>query len=184
MIKNDFRKYATQHLGMDGLTLDDVMKAQAQYLNPYILEERQLNVTQMDVFSRLMMDRIIFLGTQIDDYTANTLQAQLLYLDSVDSGKDISIYINSPGGSVTAGLGIYDTMQFISSDVAWDPRVPSSNSPYSESYYNSLAVVLQRRDWENPGVTQLNRLAAHPPFASWRNSEEARTDRPSQQLRS
>lgn len=66
----------------------------------------------------------------------------------------------------------------------WDPRVPSSNSPYSESYYNSLAVVLQRRDWENPGVTQLNRLAAHPPFASWRNSEEARTDRPSQQLRS
>lgn len=69
-------------------------------------------------------------------------------------------------------------------DGTWDPRVPSSNSPYSESYYNSLAVVLQRRDWENPGVTQLNRLAAHPPFASWRNSEEARTDRPSQQLRS
>ena len=117
-MKNDFRKYAVGHLGMDGLTLDEVMKAQAQYLNPYILEERQLNVTQMDVFSRLMMDRIIFLGTQIDDYTANTLQAQLLYLDSVDSGKDISIYINSPGGSVTAGLGIYDTMQFISSDVA------------------------------------------------------------------
>ena len=105
-------------LGMDGLALDDVVKAQAQYLNPYILEERQLNVTQMDVFSRLMMDRIIFLGTEIDDYTANTLQAQLLYLDSVDSGKDISIYINSPGGSVTAGLGIYDTMQFISSDVS------------------------------------------------------------------
>ena len=117
-MKNDFRKYAVQHLGMNGLTLDEVMKAQDQYLNPYILEERQLNVTQMDVFSRLMMDRIIFLGTQIDDYTANTLQAQLLYLDSVDSGKDISIYINSPGGSVTAGLGIYDTMQFISSDVA------------------------------------------------------------------
>ena len=102
-MKNDFRKYAVGHLGMDGLTLDEVMQAQAQYLNPYILEERQLNVTQMDVFSRLMMDRIIFLGTQIDDYTANTLQAQLLYLDSVDSGKDISIYINSPGGSVTAG---------------------------------------------------------------------------------
>ena len=91
---------------------------QAGYLNPYILEERQLNVTQLDVFSRLMMDRIIFLGTQVDDYTANTLQAQLLYLDSVDPGKDISIYINSPGGSVYAGLGIYDTMQFISSDVA------------------------------------------------------------------
>ena len=115
---NDFRKYATGHLGMNGMVVDDVMKAQAAYLNPYILEERQLNVTQMDVFSRLMMDRIIFLGTEINDYTANTLQAQLLYLDSADAGKDISIYINSPGGSVTAGLGIYDTMQFISSDVA------------------------------------------------------------------
>lgn len=115
---NDFRKYATQHLGMNGLVFDEVMKAQAHYMNPYILEERQLNVTQMDVYSRLMMDRIIFLGSEVDDYAANTLQAQLLYLDSVDSGKDISIYINSPGGSVTAGLGIYDTMQFISSDVA------------------------------------------------------------------
>lgn len=115
---NDFRKFATRHLGMNGMMMDDVMKLQQQYLNPYILEERQLNVTQMDVFSRLMMDRIIFLGTEIDDYTANTLQAQLLYLDSTDPGKDISIYINSPGGSVTAGLGIYDTMQFISSDVA------------------------------------------------------------------
>lgn len=115
---DDFRKYATKHLGMNGMVLDDVIKSQAGYLNPYILEERQLNVTQLDVFSRLMMDRIIFLGTQVDDYTANTLQAQLLYLDSVDPGKDISIYINSPGGSVYAGLGIYDTMQFISSDVA------------------------------------------------------------------
>ena len=115
---NDFRKFATGHLGMNGMVLDDVMRAQAQYLNPYILEERQLNVTQMDVFSRLMMERIIFLGTQVDDYSANTIQAQLLYLDSVDPGKDISIYINSPGGSVTAGLGIYDTMQFISSNVA------------------------------------------------------------------
>lgn len=115
---NDFRRFATGHLGMNSMVLDDVVKAQAQYLNPYILEERQLNVTQMDVFSRLMMERIIFLGTQVDDYTANTIQAQLLYLDSVDPGKDISIYINSPGGSVTAGLGIYDTMQFISSDVA------------------------------------------------------------------
>ena len=117
-MNNDFRKFATKKLGMNGLVLDDVVKAQQQYLNPYILEERQLNVTQMDVFSRLMMDRIIFLGTEIDDYTANTLQAQLLYLDSVDNAKDISIYVNSPGGSVTAGLGIYDTMQFISSDVA------------------------------------------------------------------
>ncbi len=117
-VMNDFRKFATQKLGMNGLVLDEVVKAQQQYMNPYILEERQLNVTQMDVYSRLMMDRIIFLGSEIDDYAANTLQAQLLYLDSVDSGKDISIYINSPGGSVTAGLGIYDTMQFISSDVA------------------------------------------------------------------
>lgn len=117
-LTSDFRKYATRHLGMNGMALDDVVAAQNQYLNPYILEERQLNVTQMDVFSRLMMDRIIFLGTEINDYTANTIQAQLLYLDSTDPGKDISIYINSPGGSVTAGLGIYDTMQFISSDVA------------------------------------------------------------------
>lgn len=114
---DDFKKFATRHLGINSMVLDDVVKAQNQYLNPYILEERQLNVTQMDVFSRLMMDRIIFLGTAIDDYTANTLQAQLLYLDSCDPGKDISIYINSPGGSVYAGLGIYDTMQFISSDV-------------------------------------------------------------------
>ena len=114
---NDFKKYATKHLGINSMVLDDVVKSQAGYLNPYILEERQLNVTQLDVFSRLMMDRIIFLGTEVNDYTANVLQAQMLYLDSVDSGKDISIYINSPGGSVSAGLGIYDTMQFISSDV-------------------------------------------------------------------
>ena len=97
---NDFRKYATKHIGIDGMVLDDVIKYQNQYLNPYILEERKLIVTQMDVFSRLMMDRIIFLGTQIDDYTANTLQAQLLYLDSVEPDKDISIYINSPLGGV------------------------------------------------------------------------------------
>ncbi|MBR4533977.1 MAG: ATP-dependent Clp endopeptidase proteolytic subunit ClpP [Bacteroidaceae bacterium] len=113
----DFYKYATGHLGLNGQVLDDVIRTQANYLNPYILEERQLNVTQMDVFSRLMMDRIIFLGTEVNDYTANTLQAQLLYLDSADPGKDISIYINSPGGSVYAGLGIYDTMQFVNSDV-------------------------------------------------------------------
>ena len=118
MIKDDFRKYATKHLGMDSMVLDDVIRSQSGYMNPYILEERQLNVTQLDVFSRLMMDRVIFLGTEINDYTANTLQAQLLYLDSVDPGKDISIYINSPGGSVYAGLGIYDTMQFIGSDVS------------------------------------------------------------------
>ena len=117
-IQDDFRKFATSKVGINSMVLDDVVKAQNHYLNPYILEERQLNVTQMDVFSRLMMDRIIFLGTEIDDYTANTLQAQLLFLDSTDPGKDISIYLNSPGGSVYAGLGIYDTMQFIQSDVS------------------------------------------------------------------
>ena len=88
------------------------------YISPTILEERQLNVTQMDVFSRLMADRVIFLGTEVNDYTANVIQAQLLYLDSADQGKDISIYLNTPGGSVYAGLGIYDTMQFIASDVS------------------------------------------------------------------
>ena len=115
---NDFEKFAIRHLGINSMVLDDVVKAQNTYLNPYILEERKLNVTQMDVFSRLMMDRVIFLGTPIDDYTANTLQAQLLYLDDLDPTRDISLYINSPGGSVSAGLGIYDTMQFIECDVS------------------------------------------------------------------
>lgn len=118
MINNDFKKFATKHLGMNGLALDKYVDITSSYISPTIIEERQLNVAQMDVFSRLMMDRIIFLGTQIDDYTANVIQAQLLYLDSADSGKDISIYINSPGGSVYAGYGIYDTMQFINSDVS------------------------------------------------------------------
>jgi len=123
MNNNDFRNYATKHLGMNGLSLDKYTSitnniTNSSYISPSILEERQLNVTQMDVFSRLMMDRIIFLGTEVDDYTANVIQAQLLYLDSSDPGKDISIYLNTPGGSVYAGLGIYDTMQFISSDVA------------------------------------------------------------------
>ncbi len=117
-MNNEFRKYATKHLGMNGLALDQYMDITSSYISPTIIEERQLNVAQMDVFSRLMMDRIIFLGTQVDDYTANVIQAQLLYLDSADPGKDISIYLNTPGGSVYAGLGIYDTMQFISSDVA------------------------------------------------------------------
>ena len=114
----DFRKYATKHLGMNSNALDSYMNITSSYISPTIIEEHQLNVAQMDVFSRLMMDGIIFLGTQVDDYTANVIQAQLLYLDSSDPGKDISIYINSPGGSVYAGYGIYDTMQFISSDVS------------------------------------------------------------------
>ncbi len=118
-MKNDIRDYAVKHLGMNGLSLDRYASAiTSSYISPTIIEERQLNVAQMDVFSRLMMDRIIFLGTEVNDYTANVIQAQLLYLDSADPGKDVSIYINSPGGSVYAGLGIYDTMQYISSDVA------------------------------------------------------------------
>lgn len=120
-MQNDFRKYAVKHLGMNGARLDSYMQITSQgggYIFPTIIEERQLNVAQMDVFSRLMMDRIIFLGTAIDDYTANVIQAQLLYLDSADPGKDISIYINSPGGTVYAGLGIYDTMQFVSSNIS------------------------------------------------------------------
>ena len=116
-MKNDFRDFVVKHLGMNGLAVDDYTRITSSYISPTIIEERQLNVAQMDVFSRLMMDRIIFLGTQIDDYTANVIQAQLLFLDSSDPGKDISIYIYSPGGSVHAGLGIYDTMQYISSDV-------------------------------------------------------------------
>jgi len=115
---DDFRKYATKHLRMNSNALDSYMNITSSYISPTIIEERQLNVAQMDVFSRLMMDRIIFLGTQVDDYSANVIQAQLLYLDSSDPGKDISIYINSPGGSVYAGYGIYDTMQFIGCDVS------------------------------------------------------------------
>ena len=115
---DDFRKYATKHLGMNGLALDKYVDITSSYISTTIIDERQLNVAQMYVFSRLMMDRIIFLGTQVDDYTANVIQAQLLYLDSADPGKDISIYLNTPGGSVYAGLGIYDTMQYISSDVS------------------------------------------------------------------
>ena len=105
----DFRKYATKHLGMNSNALDSYMNITSSYISPTIIEERQLNVAQMDVFSRLMMDRIIFLGTQVDDYTANVIQAQLLYLDSSDPGKDISIYINSPGGSVYAGYNHKDS---------------------------------------------------------------------------
>ena len=118
-MNNDFRNYAVHHHGMNGLALDEyTSQVSDSYISPTIIEERKLNVAQMDVFSRLMMDRIIFLGTQVDDYTANVIQAQLLYLDSADPGKDVSIYVNSPGGSVYAGLGIYDTMQYIQSDVS------------------------------------------------------------------
>jgi len=110
----EFKKYATKHHGITSMYYDELVSS----LTPYIIEERQLNVAQMDVFSRLMMDRIIFLGTGINDSVANIIQAQLLFLESTDKTKDIQIYINSPGGSVYAGLGIYDTMQFINPDVA------------------------------------------------------------------
>jgi ATP-dependent Clp protease protease subunit len=118
---NEFRKYATKHRGINSLTYDSYanhITSITSSMTPYIIEERQLNVAQMDVFSRLMMDRILFLGTGINDQVANIVQAQLLFLESVDAKKDIQMYLNSPGGSVYAGLGIYDTMQIIQPDVA------------------------------------------------------------------
>jgi ATP-dependent Clp protease protease subunit len=115
---NEFRKYAVKHLGQSGTAIDSFTRHQVTNLTPYIIEERPMNVASMDVFSRLMMDRIIFMGVPVTDEVANIIQAQLLFLDSVDSGRDIQIYINSPGGSVYAGLGIYDTMQFVSAEVS------------------------------------------------------------------
>ncbi|NLU39052.1 MAG: ATP-dependent Clp endopeptidase proteolytic subunit ClpP [Bacteroidales bacterium] len=117
--RKEFQKYAKSAAGISNLSSDKYINSvYGSYISPTIIEERQLNIATMDVFSRLMMDRIIFLGTAIDDYVANIIQAQLLFLDSTDPGKDIQIYFNSPGGAVYAGLGIYDTMQFISSPVA------------------------------------------------------------------
>lgn len=123
-MQNDFLKFAAAQ-GLNSMHVEKVLSQSADsiqssygYISPTILEERQLNVTQMDVFSRLMMDRVIFLGTEVNDYTANVIQAQLLYLDSVDSERDIHLYLNTPGGSVYAGLGIYDTMQFVNAHVA------------------------------------------------------------------
>ncbi len=116
--KNEFEKYATGHMGISSLNLERYQSLYNYYVSPTIIEERQLNVAQMDVFSRLMMDRIIFLGTPIDDDVANIIQGQLLFLESADPGKDIIIYFNTPGGMVHSGLGIYDTMQYIRPDVA------------------------------------------------------------------
>tara|TARA_B100001778_G_C18523769_1_gene600157 strand:- start:70 stop:756 length:687 start_codon:yes stop_codon:yes gene_type:complete len=116
--KNEFKKYATKHKGISSLHLENFSSVYANYISPTIIEERQMNVASMDVFSRLMMDRIIFLGVPINDYVANIIQAQLLFLESVDAKKDILIYLNSPGGGVYAGLGIYDTMQYINPDVS------------------------------------------------------------------
>lgn len=115
---DEFQKFAVKHRGISSATLHNYTSVTADYISPTIIEERQLNIAQMDVFSRLMMDRIIFLGVGINDYVANIVQAQLLFLESVDAKKDIQIYMNSPGGSVYAGLGIYDTMQYIAPDVA------------------------------------------------------------------
>ena len=115
---NEFDKFARLHCGINSMTLHDIRAHSQGYVSPTIIEERQLNVAAMDVFSRLMMDRIIFLGAPIYDDAANIIQAQLLFLESVDAQKDIQLYINSPGGSVSAGLGIYDTMQLVSCDVA------------------------------------------------------------------
>ena len=120
-LDKEFRLYAIKHRGISSITFDKYSKVsstKSAYINPTIVEERRLNVAQMDVFSRLMMDRIIFLGTAIDDDVANIIQAQLLFLESVDSTSDIQIYLNTPGGYVNAGLGIYDTMQYIKPDVA------------------------------------------------------------------
>ena len=117
-ILDDFGKFARSKRGVSSLSLHKFSSVYGSYISPTIIEERQLNIASMDVFSRLMMDRIIFLGLPIDDYIANIIQAQLLYLDSADPGKDIQIYFNTPGGSVNAGLGIYDTMQYISADIA------------------------------------------------------------------
>src|SRR3954470_24661175 len=117
--RKEFTKYAVKHRGMGSAGVDGYINSvYSDYISPTIIEERQLNVAQMDVFSRLMMDRIIFLGVGINDYVANIIQAQLLFLMSVDAKKDIQIYLNSPGGSVYAGLGIYDTMQYINPDIA------------------------------------------------------------------
>lgn len=116
--QDDFRKYANKNMGISSMTMHRFTSQYASYISPTIIEERQLNVASMDVFSRLMMDRIIFLGAPIDDYVANIIQAQLLYLDSADPSKDIQVYFNTPGGAVHAGLGIYDTMQYTSCDVA------------------------------------------------------------------
>lgn len=118
MKQNEFNKFAIGHMGINPLVLDKYQQVNSNYISPTIIEERQLNIASMDVFSRLMMDRIIFLGTPINDYVANIIQAQLLFLESVDKTKDIQIYINSPGGSVYAGLGIYDTMNYITPNVA------------------------------------------------------------------
>ena len=176
--QQDFRNFAINHLGVNSNALHQYANCvstaaapllsapKADYMNPYILEERQLNVTQLDVFSRLMMDRIIFLGTQVTDTSANIIQAQLLYLDSVDPGKDVNIYINSPGGSVYAGLGIYDTMQYIQSDV----------STICTGMAASMAAVLLVAGPKGKRQTLPHtRIMNHPPLHSIQNQTSNNT---------
>jgi ATP-dependent Clp protease, protease subunit len=135
-IKEEFSKYATRHLGISSMSLHNYTSVYGNYISPTIIEERQLNIATMDVFSRLMMDRIIFLGVPINDYVANIIQAQLLFLESVDARKDIQIYLNTPGGSVYAGLGIYDTMRYIQPEC--------SNHLYRDCRFNGSCSALCR----------------------------------------
>lgn len=151
---SEFEKYARGHRGISSLALHDFQSVQAAYVSPTIIEERQLNVATMDVFSRLMMDRIIFLGAPIYDDAANIIQAQLLFLESVDPSKDVQIYINSPGGSVTAGLGIYDTMQLVSCDVA----------TICTGLAASMGAVLLRRVRGQASALPHSRVMIHQPL--------------------
>lgn len=152
---NEFKKYATRHMGINSLRYDQYSKITSSYITPNIIEERQLNVASMDVFSRLMMDRIIFLGVPIDDDVANIIQAQLLFLESTDSEKDISIYFNTPGGSVYAGLGIYDTMQYIN---------PSINTICTGMAASMGAVLLTAGSAGKRSALPHSRIMIHQPM--------------------
>lgn len=154
-MNSEFRKYAVRHAGISSTTLDAYSKVYAGYINPTIIEERQLNVASMDVFSRLMMDRIIFLGVPIDNDVANIVQAQLLFLESTDPAADIQIYINSPGGMVYAGLGIYDTMQLVS------PKVATICTGMAASM---AAVLLAAGDKGKRLVLKHSRVLIHQPM--------------------
>ncbi len=160
MNKDEFKKYAIKDRGISSITLDKYSAEYKKiynnsYISPTIIEERQLNIATMDVFSRLMMDRIIFLGVPIDDYVANIIQAQLLFLESTDAKKGIQIYINSPGGSVYAGLGIYDTMQYIS---------PSISTICTGTAASMAAIILCAGDKGRRSALKHSRLLIHQPM--------------------
>jgi len=152
----EFNKYATKHKGISSLNLHQYQSMFTDSVTPYIIEERQMNMVSMDVFSRLMMDRIIFLGTPIYDDVANIIQAQLLFLESTDPNKDIQIYLNTPGGSVTAGLGIYDTMQYIK------PQVSTMCTGMAASMG---AVLLTAGDKGKRSALKHSRIMIHQPIA-------------------